>query len=212
MGAAVPISARPLRSFTVGCIDDEEIAGSASPAVNQHFAEVRDTLMSRGLKVDAQPSPVALSQLNDWHKVVFEYELARSHGYLFASGEGQVEQAFLNAIERGMGISERHYLETKGCIHRARLQCWRAWTACDVLMMPATPDIAPIGMATGDARYISPFTVLSGPLVAMPTGFGDRRVPLGTMLCAKPYEDNHLLACALSLATVIELTRNGETR
>lgn len=209
MGAAVPIPARPIHSFTVGYMDDKEIAGSASPAVNQHFAKVCDALRSRGFKLAPQPSPVALSQLNDWHKIVFEYELARSHGDLLASAEGQVEQAFLAAIERGMGISAQHYLEIKGRIHQARLQCWRAWSACDVLMVPATPDIAPIGMATGDARYISPFTALGGPLVAMPTGFGDHHVPLGTMLCAKPYEDNHLLACALSLATAVELARDG---
>ena len=49
------------------------------------------------------------------------------------------------------------------------------------IIFPAAPDIAPVGMATGDARFVIPFTALGGPIVSVPVGF-DRGLPIGIML------------------------------
>jgi len=202
------VQAQPAGDFTIGYLDDAEIRESASPETWHHMTAVCDAIGRHAFHVETPALPVSLSCLNAWHKTVFEYELAQTQGHLLAGGEGRVEQPLLDAIQRGMVLGEQEYLEKKSRIREAQVLCWRAWERCDLLMLPATPDVAPIGMQTGDPSYITPFTVLGGPIVAMPTGLDGRGLPMGTMLCARPYDDRRLLACALSLAAKIELARS----
>jgi aspartyl-tRNA(Asn)/glutamyl-tRNA(Gln) amidotransferase subunit A len=77
----------------------------------------------------------------------------------------------------------------------------------DALIFPAAPDVAPEGMKTGDPRFIVPFTVLGGPIVSIPVGFGSGGLPLGLMLIGAPGTDAAIVGTAEQVAKVIELPR-----
>ena len=110
------------------------------------------------------------------------------------------------AIARGRAIERVSYLAALAQLAAAREKFWTALADCEALIFPAAPDIAPVGMATGDARFVIPFTALGGPIMSIPTGF-DRGLPLGIMLCGAPGTDRTLIAVAERIAPLIETPR-----
>ena len=67
----------------------------------------------------------------------------------------------------------------------------------DVLLTPATPDIAPRDLnTTGDAAFQSPWTSAGFPTITVPTGLGEAGLPLEIQLAALPFEEGKLLAAA----------------
>ena len=84
---------------------------------------------------------------------------------------------------------------------------WAATAEADALLFPAAPDVAPVGMKTGDPRFIVPFTALGGPIVSIPVGTGSDGMPLGLMLIGAPGTDSATASVAERTASVIELPR-----
>jgi aspartyl-tRNA(Asn)/glutamyl-tRNA(Gln) amidotransferase subunit A len=117
-----------------------------------------------------------------------------------------VTPALLAAITRGRETGDDAYHEALRALDSIRRQFWTAATDFDALIFPAAPDIAPVGMQTGDPRFIIPFTALGGPMVSIPAGL-DLGLPLGLMLIGRPGSDWALAELADRLAPLIELPR-----
>jgi aspartyl-tRNA(Asn)/glutamyl-tRNA(Gln) amidotransferase subunit A len=167
---------------------------------------ISDKLKAAVVDVARVTSPVSLETLNALHLVVREYEVGHAHAYLLDTPEGAITPALRDAIRRGLAIAEAAYIEALSQLAAARAEFWPATAAFDALIFPAAPDIAPVGMATGDARFVVPFTALGGPIASVPAGF-DHAMPLGVMVTSAPGSDHTLLAVAERLAPMIETPR-----
>jgi aspartyl-tRNA(Asn)/glutamyl-tRNA(Gln) amidotransferase subunit A len=109
-------------------------------------------------------------------------------------------------VARGRAIEGSAYRDAVSRLAAAREHFWTTLADCDALIFPAAPDVAPVGMATGDARFVIPFTALGGPIMSIPTGF-DQGLPLGIMLCGAPGTDRTLIAVGERIAALIETPR-----
>jgi aspartyl-tRNA(Asn)/glutamyl-tRNA(Gln) amidotransferase subunit A len=192
-------------ALTVGIVQDA-ILGSASNAVRQNVRSVAEKLAAAGTRTPGWQSPIDFAEVLAWHQTVAEFELARAHPSLIAAPPDQVTPALLEAIERGHRIDTSFYNDALRALDKARARFWKAFEGCDALLFPAAPDVAPLGMKTGDPRFIVPFTALGGPIVSIPAGF-DQRLPLGVMLVGSPGADGALADLADRLAPHFEVAR-----
>jgi Asp-tRNA(Asn)/Glu-tRNA(Gln) amidotransferase A subunit family amidase len=75
----------------------------------------------------------------------------------------------------------------------------------DVVLTPSSPGEAPKGLhTTGDAIFNSMWTLLHGPNVGIPSGFGPNNLPVGVTLVGPRMSDSRLLAIAKAVAPVID--------
>jgi aspartyl-tRNA(Asn)/glutamyl-tRNA(Gln) amidotransferase subunit A len=111
------------------------------------------------------------------------------------------------AVARGHIVGDRAYFDAHAALGAARERFWAATAEADALLFPAAPDVAPVGMKTGDPRFIVPFTALGGPIVSIPVGTGAGGMPLGLMLIGAPGMDAEIGVIAEQIAPVIELRR-----
>jgi aspartyl-tRNA(Asn)/glutamyl-tRNA(Gln) amidotransferase subunit A len=192
-------------AVTVGIVQDS-ISSSASDAVRQNVRSVAEKLAAAGTRTPAWQSPVGFAEILAWHKTISEFELARAHPSLIAAPPGQVTPALLEAVERGSRIDASFYNDALRALDRARAHFWKAFEGYEALLFPAAPDVAPLGMKTGDPRFIIPFTALGGPIVSIPAGF-DQKLPLGVMLAGSPGTDGALADLADRLAPQFEVAR-----
>jgi aspartyl-tRNA(Asn)/glutamyl-tRNA(Gln) amidotransferase subunit A len=200
-----PCAQRPLDSITIGIVEDP-ILELASAAVRQTVRFVAEKLAASGVCAQTCESPIGFAAIIADHKTVSEYELARAHRSLAAAPAGMVTPALLEAIARGDSIRDDDYHDALRALDAVRARFWTAFSGCDAVIFPAAPDVAPLGMQTGDPRFIIPFTALGGPIATIPVGF-DRGLPLGMMLAGPPGTDRMLADIADRLAPSIEIER-----
>ena len=185
---------------------EDPILGHAEGRTAMIGGEVGKILRSACLRVEQRQSPVSFATLNDLHLLIREYELGHAHAALRDAPEGMVTPSLRNAVERGLQIETASYRAAIAALAAASRTFWTAMADADAIVFPAAPDIAPVGMATGDARFVIPFTALGGPIVSVPVGF-DRGLPIGLMLTSAPGSDLALLQLVEQVAPLIETPR-----
>jgi aspartyl-tRNA(Asn)/glutamyl-tRNA(Gln) amidotransferase subunit A len=207
MPAFVQRSARPAAAANAAvAVVEDPIFASASPGVATTLRGVAEKLAAAGTHTRSLPSCVAFADLIALHKTIVDYELSRVHVTLLEAADGAVTAALREAIERGGRIDDAAYQRGLRALASAQTQFWSLAADFDALLFPATPDVAPVGMKTGDPRYIIPFTALGGPMASMPVGF-DHGLPLGIILASAPGTDHALADIADRLAPLIETPR-----
>jgi|RhiMethySRZTD1v2_1073278.scaffolds.fasta_scaffold233939_2 aspartyl-tRNA(Asn)/glutamyl-tRNA(Gln) amidotransferase subunit A len=197
--------AGPSGQLRIAILDDP-LLQTASPATGSMLRGIVAALGAGGIGAVEWLSPVSLTMLNAVHLLMREYELGHVHAALLDTADGMVTPSLREAVARGRATERARYLEAVATLAAAREDFWTALADCDALIFPAAPDVAPVGMATGDARFVVPFTALGGPIMSIPAGF-DAGLPLGVMLCGAPGSDRTLLAIAERVAPLIETPR-----
>ena len=186
---------------------DDPLFSDASAAVSGAVGKARDLLTGAGVAIESLDSPVGLESLLAIHKTISEFELARTHGAVLRAPEAQSTEGLRAALERGLAIPEKSYLDARRNLATQRAAFWGAIGEDDILLTPPVPETAPEGMATGDPRFIIPLNILGGPIASVPTGLDADRMPLGVMLCGYPGADGRVADAVVALADVIEVPR-----
>jgi len=199
---AAPRRAEELR---IAVLEDAVLA-AASDGVARVSVDVVSRLKDAGIVVTPFASPVSLAMIGDLHLTMREHELGRAHVSLLDAPEGEVTPSLREAVARGSAIEPQRYLDAVSAMAAAHQQFWQVMAGFDAVIFPAAPDIAPVGMPTGDASFIVPFTALGGPIASVPAGF-DQGLPLGIMLAGVPGSDLTLLGIAERFAPLIETPR-----
>jgi aspartyl-tRNA(Asn)/glutamyl-tRNA(Gln) amidotransferase subunit A len=190
--------------LTIGIVEDP-ITEAASAAVANTVRAAGEALAAAGVKVKRLTSPISFAQIAGWHKTIIEYEVAHAHPHLEHNSD--VSAGLREAVARGRVVTDPAYLDAHAALGAARERFWLDTAQANALLFPAAPDVAPVGMKTGDPRFIVPFTALGGPIVSIPVGTGSGGMPLGLMLIGAPGMDAEIGAIAEQIAPVIELRR-----
>jgi aspartyl-tRNA(Asn)/glutamyl-tRNA(Gln) amidotransferase subunit A len=190
--------------LAIGVIEDP-ITEAASAAVTDSVRAAGEALAATGVVVKQLASPVSFAEIAGWHKTIIEYEVAHAHPHLEHNPD--VSTGLREAVARGRSVSDGVYLDAHAALSAARERFWAETAAADALLFPAAPDVAPVGMKTGDPRFIVPFTALGGPIVSIPVGTGAGGLPLGLMLIGAPGADAEICVMAERIAPAIECPR-----
>jgi aspartyl-tRNA(Asn)/glutamyl-tRNA(Gln) amidotransferase subunit A len=190
--------------LTIGVVE-EPITEAASAAVADSVRTAAEALVAAGVGVKRLTSPVAFAEIAGWHKTIIEYEVAHAHPHLEHNSD--VSAGLREAVARGRVVTDPAYLDAHAALGAVRERFWLETAQANALLFPAAPDVAPVGMKTGDPRFILPFTALGGPIVSIPVGTGAGGMPLGLMLIGAPGMDAEIGVIAEQIAPVIELRR-----
>jgi aspartyl-tRNA(Asn)/glutamyl-tRNA(Gln) amidotransferase subunit A len=190
--------------LTIGVIEDP-ITEAASAAVADSVRAAGEALAAASISVKRLTSPVSFADISAWHKTIIEYEVAHAHPHL--EHDPDVSAGLREAVARGRLVSDRAYLDAYAALSAARERFWVETAHANALLFPAAPDVAPVGMKTGDPRFIVPFTALGGPIVSIPVGTAAGGLPLGLMLIGAPGTDANISFIAEQIAPAIELPR-----
>jgi aspartyl-tRNA(Asn)/glutamyl-tRNA(Gln) amidotransferase subunit A len=207
--AVCPHHARHLTTATPDSIrivipDDpfiEDADGDIQRAMEHAAGQLRDA----GHAVEHRPSPVSFKRLHDLHRMTMEYDIGRTRRAFLDEAEGQIGAHLLEVIQSGLAIPDADYHEGRREIDSLRDAFFTTFADADAFLWPATPKTAPKGLSwTGDAKYISPWTALGGPVVTMPTGQSAAKLPIGCLVAGAPGTDFAFAGIARSMATSAE--------
>ncbi|MFC3230075.1 amidase family protein [Marinibaculum pumilum] len=183
---------------------DDPLHEEAEPEVARALAQAAGVLSANGHRILRLAPPVPLGRILDAHRTVMEYELARVHEGLQTAPLDDVALALREAISRGGWIEAAGYRQAQAEIAAARQQLAAALPPGAVLLLPPAPTPAPPGMATGDPRFIIPFTALGGPIASFNVDRSPAGLPLGVMLAGLPGSDLAFARTACRLADLVE--------
>jgi aspartyl-tRNA(Asn)/glutamyl-tRNA(Gln) amidotransferase subunit A len=139
---------------------------------------------------------VPLDDIRTEHRVVLLAELAGAHGRLPAD---LLAPGLAADIAAGRAVPAATYHRALAALAGFRAKFWAAFGQADILLLlPAAPAVAPVGMATGDPSFVIPVTALGGPAVSVRAGMGSAsNMPVGVMLTAAPGGDARVAAFLL---------------
>ncbi len=185
--------------YRIARLDDPTLE-SCDAAILKRVDDAAAIFADAGHKVHRAASPVAWAALFEAQMRVFQYEVSRIHRGLLELPADRVGPRFRELIGVGLALADGTYHDDRGQLAAARAVFWAAFPDADAILFPATPQTAPVGLAsTGDPRYISPWTALGGPIVTQPIGSHADGLPIGMLVCGRPGSDRALarIACAL---------------
>ena len=179
--------------FTVGIYQHQSIP-EASPAVRAAMEVVETKFPIEMFDVKQVKPNSRFLDLNNIHKTVHAFEARRSllslEGFQISS-IGSLTKEFLDSAQ---SISELEYDDAIGRLLELRERSLELFEGCDVLVAPAAPDYAPLGIGgTGDPVFNRMWTALGVPCAAFPVIQLPGSLPLGLTLIGRPDEDQKLL-------------------
>ncbi len=184
---------------------EDPLFDQADAAIMTARDTAADMMAAAGHQVVRLPSPVSLEAVGKAQMQATEYELARVHAGLLDHPPEDVSEKLREAIDRGGKSSTDDYLADRREMDRARATFFADIASSDAVLVPATPATAPEGIAaTGDPRFIGPWTALGGPVVSLPSGFDDANLPIGCMLAGRPGEDRGFARLSCRLAEAVK--------
>jgi Asp-tRNA(Asn)/Glu-tRNA(Gln) amidotransferase A subunit family amidase len=186
--------------FAVGVPEPmPEVEPEMSAAFQNAVSSLRNAKVStRPVDISAMLTKLAAAQ----HTIAF-YEGARFHQQRF-SQYGDRLGYWATLVREGLGITEGRYQEALQFVSASRLRLTEMYKATPVILVPAAPGPAPLGLSnTGDGRMNSPWTALGTPAISIPMPVSDG-LPLGLQLTANHGEDARLLRTAARLHRILK--------
>jgi len=184
--------------------DDERFAfGIPEPAVEcdpemaNAFGEAIAALRRSGFTLEPVDIRDVLKKLDDANNTEMFYEGARIHKQRYEEFGDRLDPSLAPLVREGLEVPAAQYDETKQFIADSRIRFSQIFKSTPVILTPAAPGPAPLGLSTtGDARMNAPWTALGTPALTVPmpivTG-----LPLGLQLTADLGQDARLLRAGL---------------
>lgn len=195
-----PGPGRPLR---LGLVADA-LYERAGACVREALHGAARRLGEAGHAIEPAPAPVPLAELIEVHATVMGYETAALHADTVRAAGDLLGPRLREFVGRGLEIAPARYEAARRAMARAAETTWRAFAGYDALLVPPVAAPAPAGLAsTGDPTFITPWTLLGGPLAVIPVGLSGG-LPVAVMLAAPPHADAALLEAATRVAALVE--------
>ncbi len=174
----------------------------------QALVQVAQTLSQRGGRVSDISVPTWFDSLFMLHDAIMGWEVTQSLAY-----ERLVLSAQITAVTRDfLALKATATVDEYRAAQAQWLGGQQALSAlfgpCDVLVTPAAPGEAPMGLAsTGDPFFNRAWTLLHVPCLTLPVMTGPRGLPVGIQLIGKPGEDRQLLQYAAAIEMQLQRVR-----
>ena len=168
----------------------------ADEAVRQRFQADVDLLAAAGGPIEWPAPPIALEEAGRMLRTIMLFEESRAMAPDMRGREDLLSEVTRRTLAEGAAMSDEDYREA---LEKRRLLVdqFAAWAArYDAILTPAATGEAPTPETTGDPRFATRWSLVGAPAIALPSGLGPHRLPLGLQLVASPGDDRRLLAAA----------------
>jgi Asp-tRNA(Asn)/Glu-tRNA(Gln) amidotransferase A subunit family amidase len=168
----------------------------SEPEMAKAFSQAIALLRRSGVTIKTVDIADPLKKLSDASDVIQSYEGARYHQARLKEFGDRLDQPFAALIRDGLKISVERYNETLRFISDSRRRFAETFKATPVILTPAAPGPAPIGLSTtGDPRMNAPWTAMGNPALSIPMPLASG-LPLGLQLTADIGQDARVLQAA----------------
>jgi aspartyl-tRNA(Asn)/glutamyl-tRNA(Gln) amidotransferase subunit A len=195
--APVPPAAEPIeRSWKVGLVRSFFLEGSDQPTVKA--MESAAGLFAAGGATVAEPAlPDIFSALKAVHSLLLSTESATFHASRLADHPDTTNPKTRATVQAYSLVPAAYYLQAMRIRRLIRDELLRLFEASDVLIMPTTPAPAPHGIeSTGDASFLSPWSLVGFPAATVPCGLSPDGLPIGLQIVGPSGADGRVLAAA----------------
>ena len=176
----------------------------ALPETVELFERLRGRLERAGATVTGLDLPLEYDRLEAAHAVVMNAESARALGWEMTHARDQLSPTLRERMEWGLAQPAAALLEAQDTFRRLQGGFPAVMADLDVLVTPAAPGQAPVGLAwTGDAGFNFVWTSLHVPCVTVPAGTGPDGMPLGVQVVGLRGQDRAALAWAAWVAGAV---------
>jgi Asp-tRNA(Asn)/Glu-tRNA(Gln) amidotransferase A subunit family amidase len=162
------------------------------------FEELEQALGENGQRFEL---PAAATQAIDWHRTIFEADLAANFEREYEQGAEQLSDSLRRQIERGrqiLAVDYRRALARIGILNEGFASLFDSF---DAIVTPAALGTAPAGLdSTGDPLLATLWTYCGMPALSLPLARGENGLPLGVQLVGARGDDARLLRTARWLA------------
>jgi len=129
--------------------------------------------------------------------VIMVREVAQSLSHEWLVHRESLSEEMVAMIESGLAVSPQQYDAAQALAREGRAALADAFEDVDVLLAPSAIGEAPAGIqATGDPLFNRMWTLLRGPCVHLPCGFGPRGLPVGITIAGQIGADRATLRAA----------------
>jgi Asp-tRNA(Asn)/Glu-tRNA(Gln) amidotransferase A subunit family amidase len=158
------------------------------------FDELAQMLGDRASAFELPPSA---AQAVDWHRTIFEADLAANFEQEYDQGADRLSPSLREQIERGRRVLAVDYCKAQARIEIVNEGFEGLFENFDALLTPATLGTAPRGLdSTGDPLLATLWTYCGMPAVSLPLARGSNGLPLGIQLVGARGDDGRLLRTA----------------
>jgi len=175
--------------------------------------QLADRLASSGFHVEEARLP----QIFDLHqpilRTILRSETSSIHERLFAKHPESYGPKLRVLIETGMLIDARDYVRARRLRRQYQREMAQLFEKFDVLMTPAAPGAAPVGITTtGDAVMNGPWTLTDFPTMTLPYALTGQGLPVGVQLTGPPLQEGLLLEVAKAIEKAVNFRSRPEPR
>ncbi|MDZ7843074.1 MAG: amidase [Gammaproteobacteria bacterium] len=154
-----------------------------------------------GDKIEECPLPDIFGEGIDWHRSIFEADLARSYRRDYEQGRDSLSDVLRQMIERGQEVRAVDYNEALYGQEFLRAALPSIFDHYDAILTPSAPGQAPVGLeSTGSPAFCTLWTFCGTPAISVPLLQGGDGMPIGVQLVGPWGDDERLLRTARWLA------------
>ena len=160
-------------------------------------------LVEMGCTVKQIPLLAEIEDLNHLHRQMVFAEFAREHADIYAQHPALYRPRTAEIIEIGKKVGEEELgaARASGPRLRKEIEALMAEAGIDLWVCPAACGPAPAGIhATGDPNMSLPWTHTGMPVVNLPAGYAENRLPLSLQFIAPFGSDEALMSWAQALS------------
>ncbi len=169
----------------------------AQPETISAMERAASGLAAAGAKVSDFTLPASFAGLLAAHQAILWYELARCFADEFTRHPELLSAPLRERCAQGYAVDPSDYTKALDLGRACRAQLNDAFGDCDVLLAPAAPGEAPLGLgSTGDPVMNAVWTLLHAPCVTVPVATGPNGLPVGLQAVGRIGDDGRTLACA----------------
>ena len=172
------------------------------PEMAKAFARALSVLRTGGISIQQVKMGDMLDKLSSANELIMFYEGARIHKQRYEQYGSRLED-LATLVEDGLKIPTEKYNEAMRYVASCKLQVSEMMKATPVILTPAAPGPAPLGLSsTGDPKMNAPWTALGTPAISIPLPVPSG-LPLGLQLAADRGQDSRVLRTAVHLQSIL---------
>ena len=186
-------------SLTLGVPDPLQ---EVEPEMANAFAKTLSVFRRKGVSIQPVKMGDMLDKLSAANELIMFYEGAQFHKQRYEQYGSRLED-LAKLVEDGLKIPPEKYDEAMGYIAGCKLQVSEMMKATPVILTPAAPGPAPLGLSsTGNAKMNAPWTALGTPAISIPLLIPSG-LPLGLQLTADRGQEARVLRTAVRLERLL---------
>jgi Asp-tRNA(Asn)/Glu-tRNA(Gln) amidotransferase A subunit family amidase len=186
-------------TFALGVPDPLQ---EVEPKMADGFANALSVLRKAGVPIQPVKMGDMLDKLAAANELIMFYEGARFHKERYEQYGSRLED-LATLVQDGLKIPVEKYNEAMRYIAQCKPQVDEWMKATPVILTPAAPGPAPLGLSsTGNAKMNAPWTALGTPAVSIPMPVLNG-LPLGLQLAAVKGQDARVLRTCVRLQNIL---------